>query len=146
MSTTPQPGPGRELHLRVGTAQRERALELIRNAAADERITFDELEGRVPRALGAVTRADLTLDFDAVATSADPLTLSWLTMARFQGDSQQGSAFVCHAIHRLHVRPGQRGLCASENLEERFQGLVQCLAVLAVLGVVPAGQHVHLRC
>lgn len=46
-------------HLRVGTAQREHAIELLRNAAADERITFDELESRVPRALGAVTRGDL---------------------------------------------------------------------------------------
>ena len=56
---TEHPGLDRQLHLRVGTSQRERALAEIRNAAADERITFDELEGRVPRALGAVTRADL---------------------------------------------------------------------------------------
>ncbi len=46
VSTTPQ-GPGRELHLRVGTAQRERALEVIRNAAADERITFAGAVARV---------------------------------------------------------------------------------------------------
>lgn len=46
-------------HLRVGTAQREHAVELLRNAAAEERITFDELDGRVTRALLAVTRADL---------------------------------------------------------------------------------------
>ena len=71
MSTTPQPGPGRELHLRVGTVQRERALELIRNAAADERITFDELEGRVPRALGAVTRADLVAVLEDLVPAAE---------------------------------------------------------------------------
>ena len=70
VSTTPQ-GPGRELHLRVGTAQRERALEVIRNAAADERITFDELEGRVPRALGAVTRADLVSVLEDLAPAAE---------------------------------------------------------------------------
>ena len=72
--TTPQ-SPGRELHLRVGTAQRERALEVIRNAAADERISFDELEGRVPRALGAVTRADLASVLDDLlpATAVDEL-------------------------------------------------------------------------
>ena len=71
MSTTPQPGPGRELHLRVGTAQRERALELIRNAAADERITFDELEGRVPRALGAVTCAGLVAVLEDLVPAAE---------------------------------------------------------------------------
>lgn len=59
VSTTPQP-PGSEGHLRVGTAQRELALEALRNAAADERITFEELESRVPRAVHAVTRADLS--------------------------------------------------------------------------------------
>lgn len=54
------PTPPSDGHLRVGTTQRELALEALRNAAADERITFDELEGRIPRALHAVTRADLT--------------------------------------------------------------------------------------
>ncbi len=60
MSTVPTPPvPPADGHLRVGTAQRELALEALRNAAADERITFDELEGRIPRAVHAVTRADL---------------------------------------------------------------------------------------
>lgn len=49
-----------EGHLRVGTAQRELALEALRNAAADERISFEELEARVPRAVAAVTRDDLS--------------------------------------------------------------------------------------
>ncbi|MDO5533522.1 MAG: DUF1707 domain-containing protein [Propionibacteriaceae bacterium] len=68
---TPHDEASRELHLRVGTAQRERALEVIRNAAADERITFDELEGRVPRALAAVTRADLVSVLDDLAPAAE---------------------------------------------------------------------------
>lgn len=46
-------------HLRVGTTQRENALEVLRNAAAEDRISFEELEARVPRALGAMTRGDL---------------------------------------------------------------------------------------
>ena len=57
VSGSPLSGPNG--HLRVGTAQREQALEVLRNAAADERISFDELEGRVPRALHATTRDDL---------------------------------------------------------------------------------------
>lgn len=59
------------MHLRVGTTQRELALEAIRNSAADERITFDELEGRVPRALGAVTRADLVAVLEDLLPAAE---------------------------------------------------------------------------
>lgn len=64
MSATPPPPDPVNLGLRVGTVQRERTLEVLRNAAADERLSFDELEGRVPRALGAVTRADLVAVLD----------------------------------------------------------------------------------
>lgn len=61
----------REPHLRVGTAQREAALEVLRNAAADERITFEELEARVPRALHAVTRGDLATVPDDLLPAAE---------------------------------------------------------------------------
>ncbi|WP_454226154.1 DUF1707 SHOCT-like domain-containing protein [Propioniciclava flava] len=47
---TDSPLSGSNGHLRVGTMQREQALEVLRNAAAEERLTFEELEGRVPRA------------------------------------------------------------------------------------------------
>jgi len=46
-------------HLRVGTSQRENAVEILRNAAAEDRITFDELDARVEQALGARTRGEL---------------------------------------------------------------------------------------
>ena len=69
VSTPPQP-PGTDGHLRIGTAQRELALEVLRNAAADERISFDELEGRVPRAVHAVTRADLAAVLDDLLPAA----------------------------------------------------------------------------
>lgn len=60
-----------EAHLRVGTAQREAALEVLRNAAADERITFEELEARVPRALHAITRGDLIAVLDDLLPAAE---------------------------------------------------------------------------
>ena len=56
--TDDRPSPA-EGHLRVGTFHRERALTELRNAAADDRITFDELDARVPRALQAHSRDDL---------------------------------------------------------------------------------------
>lgn len=62
---------GHDRHLRVGTAQRELALEILRNAAAEDKLSFDELEGRVPRALHAVTRADLASVLDDLITQAE---------------------------------------------------------------------------
>ena len=61
----------RDLHLRVGTAQREGALEVLRNAAADERITFAELEARVPQVLHAVTRRDLLAVLDDLVPAGE---------------------------------------------------------------------------
>ena len=45
--------------LRVTAAQRDRAAAESREAAADERLSFDELEARLPTVLGAKTRGDL---------------------------------------------------------------------------------------
>lgn len=58
-------------HLRVGTAQREHAIEILRNAAADDRITFDELETRVPQVLKATTRQDLAEVLGDLVAAAD---------------------------------------------------------------------------
>ncbi|MGA4506906.1 DUF1707 SHOCT-like domain-containing protein [Propionibacteriaceae bacterium G1746] len=58
MTSEPSNG-GDNRHLRIGITEREHALDVLRNAAADDRITFDELEARVPVALNARTRGDL---------------------------------------------------------------------------------------
>ena len=52
--TTPQ-GP----HLRVGHAERDRAVEVLRDAAGDGRLTLEELDGRIGRAMAARTASDL---------------------------------------------------------------------------------------
>ena len=70
--TNPPPGAvSADRHLRVGTAERELALEILRNAAAEDKLTFDELEGRVPRALHAVTRADLASILEDLIPAAE---------------------------------------------------------------------------
>lgn len=53
--STPPPGG----HIRVGHAERDAAVETLRDAAAEGRLTLEELEGRIEAALGARTRADL---------------------------------------------------------------------------------------
>lgn len=57
--------------LRVGIAERERALEILRNAAAEDKLSFDELEGRIPQALHARTRADLASILDDLIPAAE---------------------------------------------------------------------------
>ncbi len=57
MSNLPQPADRR--HLRVSDADREQTAELLRQAAGDGRITFDELDQRLGTAYAARTYGDL---------------------------------------------------------------------------------------
>lgn len=45
--------------IRIGHAERDQAVETLREAAADGRLTLDELDGRIEAALAARTRDDL---------------------------------------------------------------------------------------
>lgn len=69
-------GPRTELidgHLRITPAQRERALATLRDAAADERLRFEELEARTAVVLAARTRAELAGPlYDLVPTAELP--------------------------------------------------------------------------
>lgn len=57
MSNLPEPAGQR--HLRVSDADREQAAEVLRTAAADGRLTMDELDERLTVAYAAKTYADL---------------------------------------------------------------------------------------
>lgn len=50
--------------LRVSALQRENAISQLRDAAADGRLTFDELSERVPKALAATVRSELIAVLD----------------------------------------------------------------------------------
>ena len=56
--TTPD-GPADRRNLRVSDADREHAAEVLRRAAGDGRITFDELDERLTAAYGAKTYGEL---------------------------------------------------------------------------------------
>ena len=45
--------------IRVGNAERDQAVDVLRNAAGEGRLTIDELGGRIEEALAARTRGDL---------------------------------------------------------------------------------------
>ena len=54
-----QPVPTDPSRLRAADADRDRAAEMLRRAAAEGRITFDELDERIGQAYAAKTFADL---------------------------------------------------------------------------------------
>jgi hypothetical protein len=73
MSDLPQPADRRQL--RVSDADREQAAEVLRQAAGDGRITFDELDQRLGAAYAARTYGDLTeVTADLPAPGQPPLT------------------------------------------------------------------------
>lgn len=74
--------PNPDAHLRITNGQRENAVAIVRDAAADGRLDFDELDQRVSSALRALTRGDLasvladlvpTADIGQALTTAAPL-------------------------------------------------------------------------
>jgi hypothetical protein len=73
MMTGPQ-GPaaaGRDL-LRAGHAEREQAIESLKDAFVDGRLTMDELDARAGRALAARTCAELTVLTADIPPAARP--------------------------------------------------------------------------
>ncbi len=70
---TGEPGPGGQPELRASYEDRERAAEVIRVAAGDGRLTADELDERLEKALTARTTGELavlTADLPAVPGAA----------------------------------------------------------------------------
>ena len=71
MSNLPQPAD--RSHLRVSDADREQAAEVLRQAAGDGRITFEELDQRLGTAYAARTYGDLSeVTADLPATGQPP--------------------------------------------------------------------------
>lgn len=63
--------PYTDERLRVSSAQRERAIELVRQAAADGRLDFDEMNSRVTVGLEARTQGELRRIVGDLVPSAD---------------------------------------------------------------------------
>lgn len=57
--------------LRITTVQRENAVALVREAAADGRLSFDELDQRVETTLRALTRGDLASVLSDLVPASD---------------------------------------------------------------------------
>src|SRR3954464_8595531 len=84
------------MEIRASDAEREATVERLRNAAAEGRLTFEELADRIEAASGAVMRSDLArlssdLPAPLPARAADPITVGTL------GDVKRSGAWVVPA-------------------------------------------------
>jgi hypothetical protein len=84
----------REDTLRISDTERERALEALRDHAAEGRLDLDELEQRMDAVLAARTREDLAASFDD------------LPQARRRRSPMERSDFRSHLFAYLAVNAG----------------------------------------
>jgi hypothetical protein len=91
------PGAPRPPALRVSHADRDQVVELLREAAADGRLTADELDQRVEAALGARTGADLavlTTDLPAAPARPAPQAKDLIRIDQRFGDAKRGGRWT----------------------------------------------------
>ncbi len=152
---TGSPGGGAgEGALRVADADRERALELLREHCAQGRLTFDELSERSARACAAITGAELEAlltDLPALAPAGgvDPDVWAPHRAARF-------TLAVMGAVTRRggwrlplhHIAASVMGGITLDLRGAQCDGAVVTIDALAVMGsidvVVPDGTPVDL--
>ncbi|NHB85291.1 DUF1707 domain-containing protein [Tessaracoccus sp. HDW20] len=96
-----QPAPDDQL--RITSAQRERAVELVRLAAADGRLEFDEMNQRVGIGLEARTQGELRRIVGDLVPSAELAAFLTDITPPVQGRGPPGTSRCCSAGRR---RPG----------------------------------------
>lgn len=140
--------------LRASDADREQAAERLRAAAAEGRLSYQELDERLSAAMAAVTLAELApllADLPAQSAACDASATrvvegdggSWLTLALMGGWCRRGS-------WRLRARHLVLSLMGGTCLDLRAAQLsdqVTTMTVLAVMGgahiIVPADLRVQ---
>jgi DUF1707 SHOCT-like domain len=94
---TVDPGPGGQPELRASYDDRERAAEIIRIAAGDGRLSADELDERLEKALTARTTselAELTADLPAVPGAAAAQPKDLVEISCMGGNAQRNGDWV----------------------------------------------------
>ena len=137
--------------VRASDAERERVITRLRNAAAEGRLTLEELSDRVEAAAGAVTRQDLerlTEDLPAqapVTTPPEPADVPTGTSSIF-GDVRRSGAWVVPAASTWRTFFGDIVL---DVREARVAGAEVRIDASTVFGdvdlLVPEGVEVELR-
>lgn len=122
-------GPG---HLRASRADRERAIEVLKYAFVQDRLTKDELDAQVGQALVARTYADL----DAV--TAEIPALQPLTQIAHRPGREEVSRAVKSGVGALGVVIVATGATAGVATANPFAGVFVAV-VFAMIVAIPAG-------
>jgi Domain of unknown function (DUF1707)/Domain of unknown function (DUF4190) len=141
-------------HLRASTADRERAIEVLKTGFAEGRLTKDEYDDRVTQAYAARTYADLaavTADLPggqaaappwppgpAVPPRTNPLAIASLVCGLAQpftgGLSMIPAVILGHTAHSQIRRTGEAGQgLATAGLVLGWTGIVMMLLLITVL-------------
>lgn len=150
----PTPAPASSVELRAGDAEREQTADLLRAAAAEGRLDYDELDARLTAGYAARTRGELealTADVPAGNEAAVPAAAGGLTSGRgtrltlsvMGGHRRSGVWRVAKHSLVADVMGGSR----IDLTEAEFADQVTTITVFSVMGgsriVVPEGTRVE---
>jgi uncharacterized protein DUF1707 len=120
----PTTGPRRLPDMRASDAEREHAVELLRRAATEGRLTVEELEDRLSSAYGARTRSDLDVLVADVSVESitgravpAPATPSRVTVREGPG----GSRWIVSIMSGHSVRRGPKKTKAERRKERELR-------------------------
>jgi len=140
--------------LRASDAERERTQELLRDAAAEGRLTFEELADRIEAAGRATTReelerltADLPVGSDALvpAASTAPATAPAQTSSVF-GDLRRAGTWTVPAASRWRTTFGEVVLDLREARVGAGDTAIEAGTIFGDIQLlVPEGVHVEVR-
>jgi hypothetical protein len=144
--------PARAPAIRASDAERDQVTTILRDAAAQGRLTLEELADRLDRALSAGTRAELeplTADLPAPAPDTQPRAPATRRGARWVfgilgGDDRKGRWRIAPRCNVVNVMGG----CDLDLREALVEGPETEIRVWSVMGgsdiVVPEGVEVEL--
>jgi hypothetical protein len=138
--------------IRASDAERERASALLRDAAAEGRLTFEELADRVEAAAHAKTReelarltADLPVPDDAVTRPAAPVA-GPLREFRLIGDLRRSGVWLVPAESRWQTVVGDIVLDLRQARVTAHDVAIEARSLLGdILLLVPEGVEVEVR-
>lgn len=136
----------RPCDLRASDADRERTVELLRDAAADGRLTLEEHSERTDRAYAARTLGELTeLTTDLVEPSAQPVRVDARSLVAVFGAEERTGRWVVPARLPATAVFGNITLDLREALLQRREVVINAMAVCGnVTLIVPEGVEVRM--
>jgi hypothetical protein len=156
MERPPPDSPTSPPPQRAGDADRERAAQLLRTAASEGKLSYEELDGRLSSALSAVTRAELEALLADVQDGGELAPVAPPSSPRLKTDdgTRWTVAVMSGAKRSGRWRPAERGTVLSvmggvdiDLRDAEFAQPVTTIRVIAVMSgakvLVPDGVDVE---